>query len=157
MAVTPATFRTHYPEFASTTTYPDAQVEYWIMVAGLLLRLEALLSIYDVATELFVAHNLALEAMAQKAAATGGIPGIGIGAVNNKSVDKVSIGYDTSIGLDPKAGHWNLTTYGMRLWRILRMFGARGIQLGIGVCSGYGSSAQAWYGPWYESFPNPSQ
>ena len=86
MTVTPSSFRVDYPEFADTTAYPDSGVAYWITVAGLLLNPRRWQDMLDVATELFVAHNLVLERQAQKSAAAGAVPGVSTGAVSSKTV-----------------------------------------------------------------------
>lgn len=124
MAVTAASFRANYPEFADQTAYPDSGVAYWIRVAGLLLNACRWQDMLDVATELFVAHNLVLERQAQKSAAGGAVPGASSGAIASKTVGPVTQAYDTSAGINPDAGHWNLTTFGTRFYGLMQMFGA---------------------------------
>ena len=99
----------------------------------------------DVAAELFAAHNLTLEVRAQAESKNGGIPGQQVGPVNSKSVDKVSIGYDTGSGIEADAGHWNLSIYGTRFIRLAKMFGAGPIQIGIGVTPT--GTGLGWSGP----------
>jgi hypothetical protein len=41
----------------------------------------------------------------------------------------VTQAYDTTAGIVPEAGHWNLTTYGMRFIQLVLMFGAGPIQV----------------------------
>lgn len=162
-------FRRDFCEFADTMSYTDWGIAYWLNIAELLLRQErwgasALsvwpdplpepynlpkLSIYDHATELFVAHSLVLEARAKKGALAGGIPGVSVGVVNSKRVDKVSIGYDTQIAFADNAGHWNLTIYGQRYWQLVQMFGAGPVQVGTGGCWNYGAWPGVIYGPPY--------
>lgn len=157
MTVTAATFREHFPEFSDETPYPDAQISYWITVAGLLLNVQRWSTILDLGTELFVAHQMVLERQAQRAATAGGMPGTQIGIVSSKSVDKVSVSYEVNgAGLDPSAGHWNLTTYGMRFIQLSRMMGAGPIHVGVGCSLSELSSANAWPGPWQGNFPNMS-
>lgn len=129
MTVTPASFRTDYPEFADTTAYPDSGVTYWLTVAGLLLNTLRWQDMLDVATELFVAHNLALERQAQKSAASGAVPGLSTGPVSSKTVGPVTQAYDTTAGIEEGAGHWNLTVYGTRFIGLVKMFGAGPIQV----------------------------
>jgi len=129
MTVTAASFRTDYPEFADDTAYPDSGVNYWIKVAGLLLNPCRWQDMLDVATELFVAHNLVLERQAQKSAATGAAPGISTGPVSSKTVGPVTQAYDTTAGINTDAGHWNLTTFGTRFYQLMQMFGAGPIQV----------------------------
>lgn len=143
--LTPAQLRTDFPEFASTVVYPTSQVTFWITLAYKLLNAQRWGNVLDQGVELFVAHNLAIEARAQADAAKGGIPGQQVGPVSSKSVDKVSMGYDTGSGIEPGAGHWNLTIYGTRFVRLMRMFGAGPVQVGIGAVPV--GSGQAWPGP----------
>ena len=79
-----------------------------------------------------------------------------IGIVNNKSVDSVSIGYDTQMGADPEAGQYNMTLYGRQFWSMLKYLPIGPIQIGPGGCPGYYSpTSGAWIGPW--PFPGPAQ
>ncbi|MFG1260034.1 DUF4054 domain-containing protein [Xanthobacter flavus] len=129
MTVTATSFRTDFPEFASTGAYPDAMVSFWLGLAGKLLDPTRWGDLLDFGTELFIAHNLALAARDQKAATAGGIPGSGGGLVVSKAVDKVSVSYDTALAGVEGAGNWNLTTYGTRYIQLARMVGAGGVQL----------------------------
>ena len=139
------TFRTDYPEFASATVYADSQVTYWLTVAYSMLSPTRWGKQLDIAAELYVAHNLALEARAQREAANGAIPGGSVGVLSNKSVDKVSAGYDVGSSTEAKGGHWNLTIYGTRLYRMMKMFGAGPITIGGGIAPP--NSGAAWPGP----------
>jgi hypothetical protein len=51
------------------------------------------------------------------------------GPVASKSIDKVSVSYDTAAAAMKDAGDFNLTTYGVRYLRIAKMMGAGGLQL----------------------------
>lgn len=157
MSVVAATFREHFLEFASETKFPDATIAYWLTVAGLLLNASRWTTLLDLGTELFLAHQMVLEAQAVAAAKKGGMPGVQIGVLNSKSVDKVSAGYEVSASLDPTAGHWNMTTYGMRFVQLSRLIGMGPIQVGVGCPPGPLSSANAWAGPWTYNFPNMNQ
>jgi hypothetical protein len=147
MAVTVASFRQNYPEFASVAKYPLSGFTYYANLAGLLLNATRWGNLIDVGTELFIAHNLAIEAQAQAAAASGSPPGISAGPISAKSVDKASVNYDTNAGLEQDAGHWNLTTYGTRFIKLARMAGAGPVQIGANGCVPPLSSAGAWPGP----------
>jgi hypothetical protein len=137
-------FRADYPEFGSGGTYQTSQIEFWFRLAYSLLNANRWGAQLDFGAELFVAHNIALEAGAIAAAAGGAAPGTQVGPVSSKSVDKVSVSYDTGNGIELGAGHWNTTTYGTRFIRLVRMFGAGPVQIGIG--HGPAGSA-AWPGP----------
>lgn len=129
MTVTPAQFRIDWPEFASATTYPDAAINFWLTIATKLLNARRFQDLLDYATALFIAHNLALEQMAQKSAATGAVPGLSTGPVSSKTVGPITQAYDTQAGLFEDAGPWNLTSYGTRLYQLFMMFGAGVIQV----------------------------
>jgi hypothetical protein len=158
VTISQATFVQDYPEFANETNYPPSAVAYWASLGTILLTTEVWgpgaitpsappTTIFDIALELFVAHNLVLEKQAQDAAANNAAPGVSQGPVASKGVGPVSVSYDTQAGLDPNAGHWNLTTYGTRLWDLMMKFGAGPVQItgAPGPCGpGYGSP---WYGP----------
>lgn len=125
-----ATFRTDFPEFASTTDYPDAQVNFWIGLAGQLLNADRFADILPYATELYTAHHLALQKKNLLVVASGGVPGMAVsGPMSSKAVDKVSASYDTQAITYKDAGHWNATTYGLQFYNLILMFGAGGIQL----------------------------
>jgi uncharacterized protein DUF4054 len=160
--ITPASFRLDFTEFGSQSLYPDSGVQFWITMAGLLLRVERwgnpgptsikpapASTIYDIATELFVAHNLALEKNAQDAARRGGTPGWSTGPISAKSVGPVSQSYSVSEGLVQDAGFWNLTTFGTRFYWLMQMFGAGPAQVGVG-CNPWGNfngGGVPWVGP----------
>lgn len=150
ITVTVDSLRTDLPEFADPTAYPDSGITFWLSWAGILLNAQRWGRSLDLGALMFVAHHLVLERQAQKAAANGAVPGTGIGVINNKSVDKVSVGYDTSAVIDPKDGHWNMTTYGLRFIQMVKMFGAGPVQVGIGCAPPL--SGPAWPGP-YQGWP----
>lgn len=154
--VTAAQFRSNFTEFADTDRYPNSLICFWLGVAEKLLPPARWGNILSLGIELYAAHNIVLEAQAIKAANSGAIPGNASGNMNNKHVDKVTIGYDTTASINPDAGHWNLTTYGNRFYRFMMMFGAGPVQVGAGP--GFLaplSSANAWTGPdVYPGFTN---
>ena len=143
--VTPAIFKGHYPEFVCPETYPPSQVQFWLDTAYSMLNPARWGRQLDMAAELYVAHNLALEARAMKESQGGGIPGGSVGVLSSKSVDKVSAGYDTNRATEESAGHWNLTIYGTRLYRLIKLFGAGPVQVGIGVSPP--NTGLGWPGP----------
>lgn len=145
MAITSAQFRIDYPEFATIATYPDSAVNYFLTLAYQLLNADRWNTQLDMAAELFVAHNLVLEQRASLESATGQVPGSMTGPISNKSVDKVSIGFDTGSAANKDAGHWNLTIYGNRLYRLMKMFGASPLFVGVGYAPV--GSGVAWPGP----------
>ena len=129
MSVSVASFRTSFPEFSEQTVYPDATVEFWLGLAGRLLRPAAWLDLLDDGTRLFVAHNLVLAGSASRAATSGSAPGVASGAVSSKTVDKVSMSYDTAGAMIEGGGQYNLTTYGQRYLQLERVVGMGGSQI----------------------------
>lgn len=150
MAIDAAQFRIDYPEFADTTLYPDSGVNYWLTTAALLLPAARWLTVLDLGTELFTAHNLVLERKAQAEAVNGIPPGVTTGPVSSKSVDKVSVSYDTGSAVVLDAGHWNNTVYGTRFIQLARMFGAGPVQVGVTPGCEPPFNGPPWFGPpWY--------
>jgi len=129
MTVTTAQLRADFPEFADTTVYPDSMVQTWLTAAMSLVNADRWMELTNVGIELVTAHHLALSARDQKAAAVGGIPGTMTGPTSAKSVDKVSVSYDTAAASLDGVGFWALTSYGMRYLSLARMFGAGGLQI----------------------------
>lgn len=129
VVVTPAEFRQAFPEFKSLSKYPDGQVQFWIDWATRLINPLRFRDMTASAIQLYTAHNLFLQRTAENAANKGGVPGANMGVLNNKSVGPVSAGYDASAGTIDGIGDFNLTTYGVRLYNLIRMFGAGPIQV----------------------------
>jgi len=149
MAFTVAAFRQAFPAFANATTYPEPQVQFWADLAAKLQNSERWGDLFDTGVQLFVAHQLVLEYQSNKAGPLGQKPGQIEGAVNSASVDKVSYGRDASSVMELDAGHWNLTTYGLRYIRLLKMLGAGPVQVGVPLGGDLpGWYPQAWPGPY---------
>ena len=123
------TFRTQFPEFASTVTYPDSMINFWAALGMKLLPEAVWTTCWDEGVSLYVAHEITLAAANEKAASVGGNPGTFGGPANNKTVGKASVGYDTASTAEKDAGWYNLTNYGKQLYRLIRLFGARCVQL----------------------------
>ena len=145
MTISATDFRAIFPEFNSSATYPNGQVDFWIGFAYNFLNPYRWGNSINHGAALFVAHNLALEAKAQASAAGGGVPGGEVGPVSSKSVGPASVSYDTGSGAEVNAGHWNLTTYGTRFIRLARMMGSGPLFVGIGEAPA--GSGSAWSGP----------
>lgn len=127
--MTPSDFRTYFPEFSDTTKYPDSQIDFWMTVAGSLVDPDRWGVLTDQGVSLVTAHHLAVASQDQAVASAGGTPGEVKGATASKSVDKVSVGYDTKSVTIDGAGFWNMSKYGIRYLTLARMFGAGGLQL----------------------------
>lgn len=145
MSVSNAQFRGTYPEFGSTAFFPDPQVDYWLQTAALMLNEERWGTWYDLGISLYAAHNLSIERTAIKEGKVGNAPGAAKGVQNSGSVDKVSYGFDTTTASEEGGGHWNLTIYGQRLYRMIKMVGAGPIQVQSESLPNV--SAAAWAGP----------
>lgn len=123
------TFREHFPEFGDDAVYPDAQVNFFLGLGLSLLNADRWGDSLGYGLELFTAHHLALSARDQAAAEAGGVPGVATGPQSSKSVDKVSVSYDTGATTYEGAAFWNMTSYGIRFYQLARLMGAGGIQL----------------------------
>lgn len=124
-----AQFRQDFPEFSDVTKYPDSAVNLWLNLGAKLLPEDRWCDLLDLGLELFAAHNLAIAADNQLAASVGGAPGQVKGPTTSKSVDKVSVGYDSGAVALTDGGFYNLKTYGIQLLQLARMVGTGGIQL----------------------------
>jgi len=155
VTVSAATFRQSFLEFADLERYPNGLIDYWISVAVLSVNAQRFGRLTDHGVSLFTAHEVSLARRAQDEADNGGVPGEAIGPVNNKSVDKVSIGFDTAAASLDQAGHWALTQYGQKFLKLSRQCGAGPLMIGVpGACTpGFGP----WPGPWTGLFPNMNQ
>lgn len=122
------TFRSTFPEFANTTTYPDAQVTFWLTTGETMLNASIWGSLQDQGLLYYIAHNLVIQQRRAKTAAAGGAPGVASGNVSSKGVDKVNVGYDTEAIKLKNGGMYNQTDYGIQFLQLARMLGAVGIQ-----------------------------
>jgi hypothetical protein len=122
MTVAYQDFVTAFPEFSNQTTYPQGTVEFWIGQAYLQLSPTAFGTSLDLAVMLFTAHNIVLAAQSARAGASGGVAGSSSGIVASKAVADVSVSYDTTLTAVAGAGIWNATSYGQRLFMMLRAF-----------------------------------
>lgn len=101
---------------------------------------------YDMGMELLVAHYLVLNKKQVDAAAAGAPPGVAEGVIASKAVGPASVSFDTQLAGEPGAGHWNLTTYGQRYYRLADMMGV-GPQMSFGAPQFGGANGPAWGGP----------
>ena len=118
MAVTLVSFRAVFPEFGDATKYPDPAVTFWLDQAGVTLPQVIPAQQVDLITMLYIAHNLTLGALS----ASGGGGSGSFAPVSSKSVGSVSKSMDTSAVTSAGAGIWNGTSYGQRLFALLRGF-----------------------------------
>lgn len=162
VAPTATEFLADFPEFAPTaqeqSIFTTSAVAYWLQIAVYTLNASRWGNLYYLAVELFVAHYLAVETWAAQGAPANQqlIPGIAKGAIAAKSAGDVSISYDRATVAEAGGMQWNLTTYGMRLFHMIRLVGMGPLQVGPQGCAGP-NNGPAWPGPWVYNFPNPSQ
>lgn len=124
-----AQFILDFPEFANNTIYTDAMLTFWQKFGRKLLDCRRWGTILTEGLELFMAHNLTIQANDIKISNSGGIPGQASGPVAAKKVGEASINYDTSSAMELGAGHWNTTIYGKQYIRLARMVGVGAVQL----------------------------
>jgi len=120
------TFRSIFPEFANTTTYPDASINFWIGLGTTRLDTDIWGDQLDYGMSLFVAHNLAIGQRNVAAANRGLPPGEIAGATQSKSVENVSVSYDTSFVKLDNLGYWGLTSYGLQFLQLAQLIGSFG-------------------------------
>ena len=147
MSFTSDDFRAAFTAFGDKDVFPGATIDFWSSVGYQMHNADRYGTLLDQAVMLFVAHNLSLEFDAKAAAASGQNPGKVIGALTSASVDKVSYSRDQSSAMDPKNGHWNLSSYGLRWVTLRNMMGMGGFQVGAGCDDLTNASASAWPGP----------
>jgi hypothetical protein len=139
VTITPAQFRADLPEFDNVTTFPDSQIVFWSKIASRMVNEERFggdTVMIALMLDLFIAHNVALEAQAQLGATGGGVPGINRGIIASAAGGSVNVSYDTGGASDPSASHWNLTIYGTRFINWIKMFGAGPVQVGTPILLG---------------------
>lgn len=122
--LTVADFRAIYPAF-TVEFFPDTAVNFWLTSATAVLNKRVWGDIYDTATALYVAHNLALNAPTRTLVngqyLTGQVmPGLATGLAASKQVGGASISYNTEVGQLPEGGSWNLTVWGQEYLTLAR-------------------------------------
>ncbi len=120
------TFRSDFPEFANVANYPTSMINFWAVLGDKMLNEDRWGDLRTHGLELFVAHNITLQAQGIADAAAGGIPGGG-GLVASQSAGSVSVSMDTTSGAEQDGGNYNLTTYGKQFLRLSRIVGMGGV------------------------------
>lgn len=121
-------FREDFPQFGNAVTFPNAQIQFRLNLADQLLDENNFGEVFPYRRAFCRALHGAC-AVDNRAAAIGGGGGANSGVVSSKSVDKVSVSYDSSATMNPDAGFWNNTRYGAEFWQLIQMFGMGGRQL----------------------------
>ncbi|KAA2237676.1 DUF4054 domain-containing protein [Salinarimonas soli] len=128
--MTPGRFYEIFPELVSQDPAQPDVVPYWIGFAGKLVDAARWGDLAEDGIALLAAHHVVLARQALAAASKrGGVPGVAAGVVSGKSIDKVSVSYDTGSAAVEGGAHFNLTTYGTRYLQLARMMGLGGLQL----------------------------
>lgn len=114
-----ATFREIFPEFALTKA-TDAQIGFWLTTGSNSLSAARLGANNDLAVMLFAAHNLTLAGADQAASLDGDAPGSPNAPVSSQGAGGLSVSFATEMTLSEGAGIYNATSYGQRLWALLK-------------------------------------
>jgi len=120
-----------FPEFDNAVLFPQTCFNFWASIAVQMLNQQRWGNQFQYAQMLFIAHNLALEALAM-AGAPDGIPGLSRGVVSAEAGGSASASYDVAAATEKDASHWNLTIYGLRIKYMISMFGAGPVYIGPG-------------------------
>lgn len=166
MTVTVDSFRQGFAKvFLDPDAYPDEAIQFWLGIANMMLTSRWGVSSpgadvppsceRDYGIVLFTAHQIILEKQSADAAKRKATPGLTTGAISGDTVSKVSRTYDTSAGLELEAGHWNLTTYGLRFIALAKMFGAGPVTINGSCGFGIGSQGSLLGGAWIGPDPFP--
>lgn len=135
--VTPAQFLIDFPAFGlDTQKYPGQTVLMYLTLATKVLNKNRFGDYLNLASELFAAHYLTLDAADMEVAEAGGIMGQKGGQVASKSLGAGSISFDTAGSVEPGGGQWNLTTFGKRYYRLAMMAGSGAVQISGGGSPG---------------------
>lgn len=139
-------FRQDFPEFANVAQYPTSVINFWYGVAKKFLDPNRWCDSINTGLELYVAHNVVLQAQSQRAVNAGGDPGLRTGVIAAENSGDQSVSYDVSSTAEQGAGFWNKTSYGQQYYHLAMLFGAGAIYLGAG-CEPIDGSTAAWSGP----------
>jgi hypothetical protein len=145
MAVTPATLRVTFPEFSNTEKYPDAMVQMWLDLAVNFVNVGRWAEMADHGVALYAAHHLILAQRAGGMSTRNGVAGGGrVGIQTSKSIDGVSVSHDVSSVTQDRAGHFNMTVYGLQFVNMARLLGAGPVHIGADL--GVAGVGGAWPG-----------
>ena len=123
-------FLAAFPEFTGKVT--DELISKWIALAGDCFNFNRFGSYWELAMGLFTAHNLILKLKAGNADTPEGIllaKASATGVEQSKSVDTLSVSYDTGSTLEEYKGWGNLkeTSYGRQLIDLIKACSAGGV------------------------------
>jgi hypothetical protein len=124
VTVTHQLFRQRFEEFADPAVYRDIDVDFYLDLASGLVNASRFGRNTAWAVMLFVAHNLVIDARNAIKTQAGGIPGSVVGPTVSSTVGPISTTYDVTSTSVENEGFWGNTTYGKRLYQLIRMAGA---------------------------------
>lgn len=112
-----------FPEFADTTLYPPAQVNFWIAQGMAQMNAFRFGTQLNLAVMLFVAHSIVLSAREIRSGAGGQVVGNVQGPLLSKSIGPISASYSGDTAIEG-AGAFNFTSYGQRLYNMMLAYAA---------------------------------
>jgi hypothetical protein len=128
-------FRSQFPSFVNTDTYPDARVVFWLRLGQKMLNKRRWGNVYEEGLYLFVAHNLTVEREVMSGTGAGGSDGGGGESIGMVTSESQTIG-DTSYSATYSTGEayssdgqMSGTIYGQMYLDLVRIIGAGGVQL----------------------------
>ena len=124
IVVSSSDFRAVFPEFTSTTAYPDALINAHIALAGCYISTQNYgdldFNARAYAIELMAAHLLTLDLKASAGTSGGGLAATAGGQVISASIDGVSVSMTVPPNKDQLQYWLNQTPYGSRYLAILQ-------------------------------------
>lgn len=145
MAVTESDFRGAFPAFKDPLAFTPEQINFYLTLGYKMHNAERWGDLLDFGVQLWTAHSLSMDAASARAGDVGAMTG----NVTSMSADGVSWSRDFGSVVDPAAGHWNLSTYGVRWRDMMRMMGAGPVYVGAPSLMEAYLSGGGWPGPWW--------
>lgn len=146
MTVTAEAFREAFPAFKDAVKFPAGQVSFYLTLAAKLHNADRWDDLLDFGVQLWTAHNLTLDYESGRQGAAGQNPGTVRGAVTSMSAGGVSWSRSPGDAMNPGAGHWNLSQYGLRWLNLSNMIGMGAIQIGEPSATELAASDWPWPG-----------
>lgn len=119
--MTVAQFLVMFPEFAS---FNASRITFWLSVTAQLVNTTQWGALSNQGMALLTAHYLMIDGMNQLPNTQGKVDA----PTAAKAVAGVSITKEVAAVVMEKAGHFNMTNYGLQYYKLSRMFGAGAIQ-----------------------------
>lgn len=145
--ITEAYFRETFNEFANPVKYSSGKIQMYLLLAQALININRWGDYYAMGVCLFVAHNCVIDRRNMDENDFDRPSGTQVGPIGSESGGGVGVTYDVGAGIEPGAGHWNLSNYGTRFIQFARLAGAGPVQVN-GPYVEPQFSGPAWPGPW---------